>query len=359
MKQKIIWMMLIVTVLWLYNADVKAKAITLTDEQIEEKWGGIDEAYLPQEVIENLEKIFPKEYFNEFFPNCNGPQCSNNYYSYENFKEAIAEMSKIKYKIVYRQDRLSCYQIYRLDKISKEQVLICQSSSFDSKWLKDVPTEQKIVDMGTFLMKGTKQERQRELAAFLACIVGETEGNPSYCLGGDECLGLYFNEEIKYQNSKSSPYSVSNELYPPISGKSYHGRGPMQITWNYNYGLISGIIYGDKNILLDHPEYVEEDGKLGFMTAITFWMIPQGKKPSCHLVMTNQWQPSQSDIASGRTQPGFGIVVLIVRGNAASNKLINDFSIFSRTAHYQYYAKKWGIDVSNEKIDTYGMYAFK
>ncbi len=359
MKQKIVWMMLILVVLGLYNTDIKANAIKLTDEQIEEKWQGVDEEYLSQKVIDNLEEIFPKEYFNELFPNCNGPQCSRNYYSYENFKDAIEQISKIKYKIAYRQGRLSCFQIYRLDKESKEQVLIIQDSSFNSKWLIDVPIEEKIVDMGTFLMEGTKEERQRELAGFLACIVGETEGNPMHCLGGDKCLGLYYNEEIKYRNANCAAYSVQNELYPPVLGKSYHGRGPMQITWNYNYGLLSGIIFGDKNVLLNHPEYVVEDGKLGFMTAIAFWMIPQGSKPSCHSVMTHEWQPKQSDIASGRTTPCFGIAIMIVRGSAASNKLTSDHSIFARTGHYQYYTKKWGIDISNEKINTYGMYAFK
>ena len=359
MKQKTVWLMIAITFLFLHNIQVKAKAIKLTDKQIEEKWEGIDEAYLPEKAIKNLYEIFPHKSFEELFPNCNGPQCKDNYYSYENFRDAIAELSKIKYKIVYRQGRPSCYQIYRLNKISKEQVLICEVSSFNSKWLKNIPTEETVIDMGTFLMKGSIKERQRELAAFLACIAGETEGNAKHCIGGEKCLALYYNEELKYQKLKSSPYSVQNELYPAAVGQSYHGRGPMQITWNYNYGLLSGVIYGDKNILLNHPEYVTEDGKLGFMTAIAFWMIPQGKKPSCHSVMTGEWRPNEEDIASGRTKPCFGIVIMIVRGNAASNRKVNDLNIFSRTQHYQYYAEKWGIDITQEKIDTYGMYAFK
>lgn len=37
--------------------------------------------------------------------------------------------------------------------------------------------------------------------------------------------------------------------------KRYYGRGPLQLTWNYNYGQVSRAIFGD-NRLLNDPDMV-------------------------------------------------------------------------------------------------------
>ena len=64
-------------------------------------------------------------------------------------------------------------------------------------------------------------------------------------------------------SNKTRPTS----LYPPS--------GPIQLSWNYNYGYFSEEVLGDKDILLQNPDQVAQDGKTAFQTALWFWMTPQ------------------------------------------------------------------------------------
>merc|ERR1712224_798379 len=56
---------------------------------------------------------------------------------------------------------------------------------------------------------------------------------------------------------------------------TYHGRGPMQLSWNYNYapaGVDLRPLVGDPSLdLLANPEKITSDPKLAFATAIYFW----------------------------------------------------------------------------------------
>ena len=51
--------------------------------------------------------------------------------------------------------------------------------------------------------------------------------------------------------------------------------GPIQLSYNYNYGLFSKMYLGDKMILLNDPDRVKKDGELAFVSALWFWMTPQ------------------------------------------------------------------------------------
>jgi chitinase len=84
-------------------------------------------------------------------------------------------------------------------------------------------------------------------------------------------------EEI---NGASRDYcDESNTQYPCAPGKGYFGRGPIQISWNYNYGACGQAIGYD---LLHFPETVANDPSVAFKTALWFWMnnvhsvLPQG-----------------------------------------------------------------------------------
>ncbi|MCL7045148.1 hypothetical protein MKW94_023509 [Papaver nudicaule] len=60
-----------------------------------------------------------------------------------------------------------------------------------------------------------------------------------------------------------------NRQYPCVPGKGYHGRGPIQISWNYNYSP------ADRSIAfngLNAPETVANDATISFKTAFWFWM---------------------------------------------------------------------------------------
>jgi hypothetical protein len=71
-----------------------------------------------------------------------------------------------------------------------------------------------------FCNEGSSQQNRREAAAFLANISHESGA-------------LVFAEE---QNPPSIYCDPSSATYPCAKGKTYHGRGPLQLSWNYNYG---------------------------------------------------------------------------------------------------------------------------
>ncbi len=182
-----------------------------------------------------------------------------------------------------------------------------------------------------FANVGSLEMRKRELAAFLANVAKETTGGWATAPGGYEAWGLCFVEEQGYV-SGGIGYTTSNDPnFQAVAGKSYHGRGPIQISYPYNYGPFSIAIYGDKNVLLNNPEKVLSDPAVFWASAIWFWMneavapdetfpngdatLMEGKyyKPSAHMAMTETWKPRASDIAKNRTF-GLGVTINIING---------------------------------------------
>ena len=171
-----------------------------------------------------------------------------------------------------------------------------------------------------FLNKGDTNTQKRELAAFLAHISVETGG-------------LRFAEQLNILQN----YSIANKDYPPAEGKTYHGRGPIQLSYNYNYGFFSHYYFGDKNVLLERPEMLIEDAVASFSSAIWFWLTPQPPKPSCHSVMTGEWQPADADKKNNRL-PGFGLTLNIINakhcGKNASDMAQKRYQTYEYLCHY-------------------------
>jgi len=107
------------------------------------------------------------------------------------------------------------------------------------------------------------------------------------------------------------------EAWPPNPNEQYYGRGPMQLSWNYNYGQFSNVFapssYNSKMYLLDYPDLIHEDGSLAMMAGIWFYMNPQDPKPSMHDVMTFFFEPTAADIA-GNYGTNFGTTTNIING---------------------------------------------
>lgn len=40
-----------------------------------------------------------------------------------------------------------------------------------------------------------------------------------------------------------SGYTTPHDLWPPTDGMKYYGRGPFQLSWNYNYGQFSTVAF--------------------------------------------------------------------------------------------------------------------
>ncbi len=185
-----------------------------------------------------------------------------------------------------------------------------------------------------FLNEKEDIARRRELAAFLANIAQETSGGWAQAPGGYFTWGLFFIKE-----KSTNPYNdTSKHRYPGVVGKAYVGRGPAQLSWNYNYGQFSEAWYGDKQTLLDDPDKLTEDPVLSFGSALWFWMTPQHPKPSCHDIMAGTWAPTADDIAKGR-HPGFGATVNIINGGVECGSGRDQQRTTYRYAYYKYFCQ--------------------
>ncbi len=162
-----------------------------------------------------------------------------------------------------------------------------------------------------FAGEGSPEVRRRELAAFFAHAAHETTNGGPGSPGGEFAWGLFYTEEQGCSGGKCAVYNTGGtSIYKPAPGKNYYGRGPLQLSYAYNYGL-AGAELGLP--LLEKPELVSHDGVASFRSALWFWMRTQTPKPSCHDVICGKWQPSADDLRQGR-KPGFGMTINIING---------------------------------------------
>ncbi|CBI37052.3 unnamed protein product, partial [Vitis vinifera] len=146
----------------------------------------------------------------------------------------------------------------------------------------------------------------------------------------DASLHLVTQEEV----SPQSDYCDStNTEWPCYPGKSYKGRGPIQLSWNYNYGPAGKALGFDG---LRNPEIVSNNSVTAFRTALWFWMTEQKPKPSCHNVMVGRYVPTAEDVAANRTA-GFGLTTNIINGGLECG-IPNDGRVNDRIGYFQRYA---------------------
>jgi len=344
----------------------------LTDDQISQLWNGINPAFLPDAAAAEVQAAIPKAEYESTFPLRYGtPEWDakakgnyyykpnqSDYYSYDNLVAAVREIANIKYKEVVREGYPNVKQIYRLDKQAKTETLLFQAPDFNDASHANLPKLTRIVDFGSFLGEGSSNDRKRELAGFLANIAHETGGGWSTAPGGELRWALFFNEELGFVNTDKIGYIDEDNLFwKPVPGKSYHGRGPIQLSWNYNYGLISSIVYRDPGVLLNDPDKITADGKLGFITGLLFWLTPQDPKPSNHDIMTGQWTPTAEQLAKGLV-PGFGATIMVINGGQEANLPETADPVRRRVAHYRDLTTRMGANIEGEKLDTAGMQPF-
>lgn len=165
----------------------------------------------------------------------------------------------------------------------------------------------------------------------------ETGGGWEEAPGGYYKWGLYFTEERNCENGCPQYSDPDKPAYPPVPGKSYHGRGGLQLSWNYNYGQFSEFLFGAKDKLLQEPELVSNDAVLAFASALWFWTTPQYPKPSCHDVINNTWTPNTQDTLGNRF-PGFGAVVNVINGGIECNKPPSASTNY-RYGYYQFFCR--------------------
>ncbi|XP_042497173.1 basic endochitinase-like [Macadamia integrifolia] len=183
-----------------------------------------------------------------------------------------------------------------------------------------------------FGMTGDDHICKKEIAAFLAQTSHETTGGWSEGPDGRYTWGYRFIEE---QGDRVGPYEwPNNAQWPCAAGKRYYGRGPIQLSHNYNYGQAGRALGVD---LLNNPDLVATDPIISFRTASWYWMTPQPPKPSCHDVITGKWTPTNADRAEGRL-PGYGVITNIINGGLECGKG-NDANVVDRIGFFERYCK--------------------
>ncbi|KAF6138051.1 hypothetical protein GIB67_042956, partial [Kingdonia uniflora] len=151
---------------------------------------------------------------------------------------------------------------------------------------------------------GSQDDSKREIAAFFAHVTHET---------GHFC----YIEEI---DGPSKDYcDETNTEYPCASGKGYYGRGPLQLSWNYNYGPAGKSIGFDG---VNAPETVANDPAISFKTAFWFWMN------NVHSIIT-----------SGQ---GFGPTIRAINGALECDGK-NPETVQTRVGYYTDYCNKLGV----------------
>ncbi|KAK4276138.1 hypothetical protein QN277_019125 [Acacia crassicarpa] len=191
--------------------------------------------------------------------------------------------------------------------------------------------------------------RKREIAAFFGQTSHETTGGWNSAPDGPYAWGYCFKNE-----ENPSDYCSPSSQYPCTPGKKYYGRGPFQLSWNFNYGQSGEAIGVD---LLNKPDLVASDAVISFKTALWFWMTAQSPKPSCHDAITGRWTPSSADTAAGRL-PGYGATTNIINGGLECGRS-QDSRAGDRVGFYKRYCDILGVEYgSNLDCDSQRPFGF-
>lgn len=128
---------------------------------------------------------------------------------------------------------------------------------------------------------------------------------------------MCFREE---QNPSGNYCDTNYPQWPCNPDRAYYGRGPLQLSYNYNYGAAGQSIGFDG---LNNPDIVASDNVVSFRAALWFWM-------------TNNVHTA---ITSGQ---GFGATIRIINSIECNGG--NTPAVDSRVQYYTNYCTQLGVD---------------
>ena len=194
-----------------------------------------------------------------------------------------------------------------------------------------------MAELKEFANEGDENTRKLEIAAFLANIAQETgagkEMDPTF--GGPGCAiqeGYGSDREgCKYGGCVKNPDYVGekcegNKFKCPEGDVGWCGRGPHQLSWDYNYKAFGEDMDLDpekknKDLYFKNPDLLTTEPKTGIAGSIWFWGHADWStgrdipfKPSAHDVLVGEWTPTDEDVACGRTEANFGVIINIING---------------------------------------------
>lgn len=163
-----------------------------------------------------------------------------------------------------------------------------------------------------FAKTGSDTVRRQEAAAFLANVSHETGGLV----------------HIVEQNQANYPhYCDWGQPYGcPAGQAAYYGRGPIQLSWNFNYKA-AGDALGLP--LLTNPWLVQNDASVAWRTGLWYWMTQTGPGTmTAHNAMVNG--------------AGFGQTIRSINGSIECNGG-NPAQVQSRVTRYQQFVGILGV----------------
>ncbi|MBV2357072.1 chitinase [Streptomyces sp. J2-1] len=163
-----------------------------------------------------------------------------------------------------------------------------------------------------FANTGSDQTKKQEAAAFLANVNHETGG-------------LVY---VVEQNTANYPtYCDWGQSYGcPAGQAAYYGRGPIQLSWNFNYKAAGDALGID---LLNNPYLVQNDASVAWKTGLWYWNTQNGPgSMTAHNAMVNG--------------AGFGQTIRSINGSLECDGR-NPAQVQSRVDAYQRFASILGV----------------
>ncbi|KAL2920870.1 Acidic endochitinase SP2 [Bienertia sinuspersici] len=160
-----------------------------------------------------------------------------------------------------------------------------------------------------FGTSGSGDDNKKEIAAFFAHVSHETT-NLCHIEEND---GAATNDPYCDQSKAAQ--------YPCAAGKKYYGRGPLQLSWNYNYGAAGKALNFNG---LANPEQVATNVDISFKASMWFWM---------------------TNVRSVMNQ-GFGATIKAINGDLECNGK-NQAQANDRIQFYKKYCSAFGVDPGN------------
>tara|TARA_Y100000782_G_C10183618_1_gene265204 strand:+ start:1095 stop:2531 length:1437 start_codon:yes stop_codon:yes gene_type:complete len=133
-----------------------------------------------------------------------------------------------------------------------------------------------------------------------------------------------------------------NRRWACAEGQGYFGRGAKQLSYHFNYGAFSEVMFnGDATVLLNNPSLVA-DSWLNLASAIWFFLTPQAPKPAMLHVIDRTWVPSQKELSAGIGY-GFGTTINVINGgiecgeqNRTKGQPVNRIRYWEGLSNYYY-----------------------
>jgi hypothetical protein len=254
--------------------------------------------------------------------------------------------------------------------------ILCREDNRATLGLSDLPNGQwyytydnliaGMAELEQFANEGDENTKKLEIAAFLANIAQETGAQ-----GVDDPYGgpgCYIQEG---RGSARGSQIYSQDCGSSCAAAGYCGRGPHQLSWDYNYKFF-GDAMGVGNAYFNDPDVLTTDPEIGIAGSIWFWgheeytassppNIPF--KPSTHDVLVGDWTPTtpstpnvrtSNDTSCGRTAANFGVIINIINGGVECGPTASDqgrINAANRVSFLQAIAEVMGVTIPAGFLD--------